>query len=67
MSKLQNIVMLLANGEQLDIRYRTHQLKGNYEGVMECHIEPDWLLTWIADNDKLALLFTGTGSHSDLF
>jgi len=30
-----------------------------------CHIEPDWLLIYLREGDKLLLARTGT--HSDLF
>ena len=67
MSKLKEIVRKLSNGEELDKKHKPHELKGKYAGVMECHIEPDWLLCWIVDKGKLVLLFTRTGTHSDLF
>ena len=43
-SKLQKVVMILASGETLPEEYQDHQLRGNYNGYRECHIEPDWLL-----------------------
>ncbi|MCL2062468.1 MAG: type II toxin-antitoxin system YafQ family toxin [Firmicutes bacterium] len=67
MVKLQTIIKLLAEGKQLDKKHREHTLKGKYAGVQECHIEPDWLLCWIVDKGRLILLFTRTGTHSDLF
>lgn len=45
-------------------KYRPHKL-ANRAGEWECHIEPDWLLTYLVDGDTLTLLDTGT--HSDLF
>ena len=33
----------------------------------ECHIESDWLLVWIQENDTMTLLFIDTGTHSDIF
>jgi len=35
--------------------------------VMECHIQPDWLLVWTQNDNELILLLTNTGTHSDLF
>ena len=29
--------------------YKPHKLHGNYECVWECHITPDWLMTWLQD------------------
>ena len=51
--------------------YLSHPLKGYKkkadEMVMECHIQPDWLLVWLQNNNELTLLLTDTGTHSDLF
>ena len=66
-SKLKEVVKILTEGRPLDKKYREHVLKGKYNGVHECHIEPDWLLTWVVDKGRLILNFTRTGTHSDLF
>ena len=51
--------------------YLSHPLKGYKkkanEMVMECHIQPDWLLVWLQNDNELTLLLTDTGTHSDLF
>ncbi len=57
----------LANGIILEERYRDHKLSGNYEGLRECHINPDWLLIYEIRDDELILVLNRTGSHSDLF
>lgn len=44
---------------------KDHDLSGNYAGFRECHVLPDWLLTYYVDGDTLYLDRTGT--HSDLF
>ena len=67
MSKLEAIVKKLENDESLEPKHRLHILKGKYHGFCECHIEPDWLLVWLHNGDRLILTFTDTGSHSDLF
>ena len=36
-------------------------------GFKECHIQPDWLLIYKIENDKLTLTVSRTGTHSDLF
>lgn len=51
----------------VDSKYNPHQLKGNYKGCMECHIQSDWLLIWKQDDNKLELIMVDTGTHSDLF
>lgn len=47
--------------------YRPHKLSGQYAGSWECHLKGDWLLVWEQDDTELTLLFTGSGTHSDLF
>lgn len=64
---LQDVLSFLVNQQPLPEKYRDHYLSGNYAGYRECHIEPDWLLIYKIFNDKLVLVLTRTGSHSDLF
>lgn len=63
--RLEKIVDALARGEKLAPRHRPHRLKGEMEGLWECHIEPDWLLIWDEEPDRLVLIRCGT--HADLF
>lgn len=65
--KLFTVIEKLANGETLEIKYRDHDLTGNYKGCRECHIEPDWLLVYEIINNKLVLMLYRVGSHSELF
>ena len=67
LDKLYNIVQKLADKIPLEQKYRDHELRGDYEGFRECHIEPDWLLIYQTDDCGIILLLTRTGSHSDLF
>ena len=39
----KSIIQKLVKGERLELRYRDHQLTGEYTGFRECHVEPDWL------------------------
>jgi mRNA interferase YafQ len=68
---LENVIYTLAQGKPLDSKYLSHPLKGfpsrSNEKVMECHIQPDWLLVWTQNDMELTLLFVNTGTHSDLF
>jgi mRNA interferase YafQ len=69
---LKDIVVSLSKGESLAPKHRAHTLSGYYktkenETVMECHIQPDWLLVWIEKGSELTLILTDTGTHSDLF
>lgn len=64
--KLREVVRKLANGEELDAKYRDHMMTGNYIGFRECHVEPDWLLIYRIYEDVLELYLSRTGTHSDL-
>ena len=66
-SLLNTVVTKLANEEPLAVKYRDHELKGNYAGFRECHIMPDWLLIYRIDGDDLMLFLARNGTHSDLF
>ncbi len=48
-------------------KYKPHLLKGNYKGLWECHIKPDWLLIWEQDDSEMLITLHRTGTHSDLF
>lgn len=67
LKQIEEVVQLLVDDGVLPAKYKPHKLHGNYDGVWECHINPDWLLMWLQDNGKLTLLMLDTGSHSDLF
>ena len=66
MSTMQYVVDTLASGEPLPAKYRDHELKGNYKGCRECHVQPDWLLIYQIDENVLRLYLLRTGSHSEL-
>ena len=61
------VLEYLVNEEPLPEKYCDHPLKGNYIGYRECHILPDWLLIYKVEKDRLTLVLTRTGSHSDLY
>ena len=69
MSKLEKTIDLLLAGDLMPPEYSDHPLKGNYIGYRECHVggEGDWLLIYKKHGDKLILVFTATGTHTDLF
>ena len=68
-SKLEEVLEILIRGEALPEKYRDHQLVSSkhYQNVRECHIQPDWLLIYQIDDNRLILNLVRTGSHSDLF
>jgi len=49
------------------VPYKTHKLFGNFANHWEAHLEPDWLLIWKIDKNKIVIILTNTGTHSDLF
>ena len=65
-SLLEDVVTKLQNDIPLEEKYRDHDLKGSWTGFRECHIQPDWLLIYLKENDVLTLTLVATGSHSDL-
>ena len=65
LEKAENYVELLRLQKPLPERCKDHLLIGNYKGMRELKIEPDWLLIYRIENDVLYLIDTGT--HSDLF
>jgi len=67
LSLLTNAIDLLQQTGKLPANFKSHILKGRYEGMWECHLKPDWLLVWQQNDNELILLFMTTGTHSDLF
>ena len=67
LNKLDFVLTKLLNSEILEERFKDHALIGNYIGFRECHIEPDFLLIYCIDNNKLILTAVRVVSHSDLF
>ena len=64
---LEDIVDKLQNGIPLEDKHRDHELKGKFKGFRECHIQPDWLLMYLIEDDVLVLTLGDTGTHSDMF
>ena len=64
---IMNAISILASTGTLPAEYKPHQLKGDHKGQWECHIGPNWLMTWEQNVNELTLLFLQTGTHADLF
>ena len=64
---LDSVVEKLLQGILLEEKYRDHALVGKYQGFRECHIQPDWLLIYLIEDDILTLTLVDTGTHADLF
>lgn len=67
MQLLRDAMRLLAEMGTLPAQYHPHKLTGDYSGMWECHIRPDWLMVWEPREEEMVMLFCRTGSHSDLF
>ena len=67
MQLITDAMDLLAASGSLPQQYRPHKLSGYFQGIWECHIQSDWLMTWQQNDTELTLLFLQTGTHSDLF
>jgi len=67
--RMREVARALMNDRLLEERHRDHKLSGEYAGVRECHIEPDWLLIYDKTGDVVTgeLILIRTGSHSELF
>ena len=66
-SLLEEVIEKMRLDQPLEARLRNHELTGNFKGVWECHIQPDWLLLYLKDNGVLVLTLVDTGTHSDIF
>ena len=67
MELLDDVVTTILATGKLPPKFKPHILKGNYKGLWECHIQPDWLLIWKTDYQENTITFIRMGSHADLF
>jgi mRNA interferase YafQ len=65
LTKLKKFIFILRNSLDYKAKYKVRPLKGNRNGYMDAHLEPDWILIYKVH--KSYLLLARTGSHSDLF
>ena len=63
----EEVVTKLANGDNLEEKYKDHSLKGSWNGCRECHLKPDLLLIYKINNDILELALLKVGSHATIF
>jgi len=62
---LKAVMRALIDEKPLDRKQRDHVLTGNFKDRRECHVNPDWLLIYHIDGDRI--IFERTGTHADLF
>jgi mRNA interferase YafQ len=65
LEKLKALIELLLSEQPLPPRYKDHRLKLNWAGYRDAHIEPDWVLIYFANDERVHLERTGT--HEELF
>ena len=63
---LEEVILKLKDGIQLEEKYHDHILKGNFKGFHECHIKLNWLLIYLIEDDILTLTLVNIRTHSDL-
>jgi mRNA interferase YafQ len=63
--KLKELMALIIAETPLPASRHEHILHGDYEGMTECHVEPNWLLVYRFEDDIVH--FARTGTHADLF
>ena len=66
MRKLYEALDLLINEIELPQTFRPHKLIVQYTGCLECHIENDFLLIWV-DEDNNIIEIIRIGTHSEIF
>ena len=70
MNGIKEVMMLLiANDAPLSAEWRDHKLKGEYEGIRECHVKGDLVLVYQVYDDNYGGLvtFLDVGTHSEIF
>jgi mRNA interferase YafQ len=67
MKLFEDVLFMLSENGKLPPKYKTHSLKGNFKGYLECHIQMDWLLIWKQDDSNKIIKITRMGKHDDLF
>ena len=66
LSLFKEVVDMLLDGIPLPAKYRDHPMRGDRRGYRDCHIQGDWILIYKIDKNRLTLILTETGTHSDL-
>lgn len=65
--EVEIVILMIAKGDILPIKYKDHKLGGEYEGYKECHIKRDILLIYKIDKLNSLLTLKNIGTHSELF
>ena len=65
LDRLYEAQAFLIDEQPLPRSFRDHPLKGEWRGLRELHLAPDWLLVYRVDGEDI--IFTRLGSHAELF
>lgn len=63
---LKDVLSQLQNTGTVEPMHKPHHLAGEYVGCMECHIQNDFLLVWI-NQEEQTISLVRLGTHSALF
>ncbi|MBP5290781.1 MAG: type II toxin-antitoxin system YafQ family toxin [Paludibacteraceae bacterium] len=64
---IKTVLDYLIESGQVPSEYQPHKLGGEYNGLWECHIKPDWLLIYDRQKSIKLIGLVRTGRHQDLF
>ena len=66
LTALKEVLKKLEKELPIPSEYQPHELHGQYQGCMECHVQGDFLLIWFDPNRDIIELVR-LWSHSQLF
>ena len=64
---LKEVIILLAQNQELEEKYKDHKFTGNFKDLRECHVKPDLLLIYKINDEIVELALVQVGKHNSLF
>jgi mRNA interferase YafQ len=64
---LKSIIINLQEEKPVDLIYKRHNLKGNFNSYEAIHIKNDWLLIFKIDKESQTLYLVALGTHNQVF
>ena len=64
---LKNIIISLQEEKPVDLIYKRHNLKSNFNGYEVIHVKNDWLLIFKIDINLQSLFLVALGTHNQVF
>ena len=65
MQAFEAVFDLLIETGKLPGKYKPHRLSGKWQGFIDVHIKPDWILIYTVNDNEIN--FVRMGTHTDLF